>query len=132
VEGHERLALRQVGSGVAAALLLLTLGGPANAALRGGATAAVHIALRYDAATFTWRGTFRALRPDGVVVARGRVVDRPRQKLGADWYIMRRLTTRAGTVRFRISGPIPETNRTAPMARCRRHGLLCGAAGPRR
>jgi hypothetical protein len=59
----------------------------------------------YNAATFTWDGSFRELRPDGAVVARGRVVDRPRQRIGADWLITRTLTSRAGTLRFRISGP---------------------------
>jgi hypothetical protein len=122
VEGNERLALRQVGSGVAAGLLLLTLGSPVNAARSAATTASVHIALRYDEATSTWRGTFRALRLDGVVVARGRVVDRPRQKLGADWFIIRRLTTRVGTVRFRISGPFRRPT-------VRLHWLVVGGTG---
>jgi hypothetical protein len=99
------LKQRQVSSALAAALLLLPLGSYANAASRTTSTASVYVALRYDATTSTWRGTFRAVRPGGAVVTRGRVLDRPRQKLGAEWSITRRLTTRVGTVEFRISGP---------------------------
>jgi hypothetical protein len=97
---------RGVSIALAAALLLLSLSGTKNAAHRAASTASVHVSLRYDAATSNWRGRFRAVRADGAVVVRGRVLDRPRQKLGADWSITRTLTTRAGTLRFRISGPM--------------------------
>jgi hypothetical protein len=69
-------------------------------------TATIHILLRYDAPKLTWRGRFRALQASGTVVGRGRVVDRPRQKLGAEWLIIRKLITRAGTLEFRVSGPL--------------------------
>jgi hypothetical protein len=97
--------LRHVGNVVAALPLLVALGGPAAAA--GGATAAVSVRvdLRYNASTSTWRGSFRAVRPDGAVVVHGRVVDRPRQRFGAGWLIGRMLTTRSGVLRFRITGP---------------------------
>jgi hypothetical protein len=62
------------------------------------------------------------MQPNGVVGARGRVIDRPRQKLGAEWFIMRRLSTRAGTLRFRISGPFQ-----TPTARL--HWLIVGGTG---
>ena len=101
-----RFGLRHVGSGLAATLLLLlSAGGPATAAGGSTATTSVHVAISYDQTTSTWRGSFRAVRRDGAVVAHGRVVDSPRQRLGADWLIVRRLTTRAGVLRFRISGP---------------------------
>jgi hypothetical protein len=99
-------ALLQVWSGLAVAVLLLSLGGLATAARSAITTASVHISVHSDAITSTtWHGSFRAVRPAGVVVARGRVVDRPRQRLGADWFIMRKFTTGTGTLRFRISGP---------------------------
>jgi hypothetical protein len=107
---------------LAAAFLLLALAGPATAARLTTATASVHVSLGYDAATFTWHGSFRAVRPHGAVVARGRVIDRPRQRLGADWSITRKLATRAGTLRFRISGPFQ-----IPTARL--HWLIVGGTG---
>jgi hypothetical protein len=114
--------LLRVCSGLAAALVLLSLDGPATAAPSATGRASVHISLRSDATTSTWHGTFRAVRPTGVVVVRGRAVDRPRQKLGAEWFIMRKLTTRAGTLRFQISGPF-ET----PTARL--HWRIVGGTG---
>jgi len=121
--GLGRVALLQAWSGLSAALLLLSLGGPAAAARSATSSASVHVSVRSDATTSsTWHGTFRAVRPDGVVFARGRVVDRPRQKLGAEWFIMRRLTTGAGTLRFRITGPFQ-----TPTARL--HWLIVGATG---
>jgi hypothetical protein len=82
----------------------------------------IHASLRHDNATLSWHGSFRALRPDGTVIAHGRVVDRPRQRLGADWLIVRTLTTHAGTLRFRISGPFK-----TPTARL--HWLIVGGTG---
>ena len=116
------VTLLRVWSGLAAALLLLSLDGPATAARSTTSGASVHLSVRSDPTTSTWHGTFRAVRPNGVVVARGRVVDRPRQKLGAEWFIMRRLSTRAGTLRFRISGPFQ-----TPTARL--HWLIVGGTG---
>jgi hypothetical protein len=84
--------------------------------------ASVHASLRYDDATLSWHGSFRAVWPDGAVTARGRVVDRPRQVVDADWLITRTLTTRAGTLRFRISGPFK-----TPTARL--HWLIVGGTG---
>jgi hypothetical protein len=43
--------------------------------------------------------------PTAQVVDRGSDVDRPRQKLGADWLIRRTLTGKSGTLRFLITGP---------------------------
>jgi len=102
--------------------LLLSVGGPASAAGRATGKPSVRIALHYDTATSTWRGNFRAVRPGGAVVARGRVVDRPRQKLGAEWSITRKLTTRAGTLKFRITGPFQ-----TPTARL--HWQIIGGTG---
>jgi hypothetical protein len=114
---------RLVTGALAAALALLSLGGLANAAARRSTgTAAIQVAVRYDAAAFTWRGRFREVRPDGAVVARGRVVDLPRQQNGADWLITRRLTTRTGTLRFRITGP-------AQTSTARLHWLIVGGTG---
>jgi hypothetical protein len=113
-------APRGVRSALTAALLLLCLDGAANAAARSITSAAsIHASLRYDDATLSWHGSFRAVRPDGAVTARGRVVDRPRQRIGADWLIVRTLTTRAGTLRFRLSGPFK-----TPTARL--HWLIVG------
>jgi len=121
--GPGTVALLQVCSGLATAALFLSLGGPATAARSATSRASVHISFPSDATTSTtWHGKFRAVRPDGVVVARGRVIDRPRQKLGADWFIMRRLSTRAGTLRFRISGAFQ-----TPTARLR--WLIVGGTG---
>jgi len=120
-KAHQRLALRKMVGGVAAALLLLTLVGPAGAARGGSGTASLHLALRYDAATLTWHGSFRAIR-DGAVIARGRAVDRPRLENGVDWLIKRRLTTRKGTLRFSRSGPV-----RTPISRL--HWLVVGGTG---
>jgi hypothetical protein len=84
--------------------------------------ASIHASLRYDNATLRWHGSFREVRQDGSVGARGRVVDRPRQRIGADWLIVRTLTTRAGTLRFRISGPFK-----TPTARL--HWLIVSGTG---
>jgi hypothetical protein len=116
------LVLRHIGNVLAAALLLLTLSTPASAASRATATATVRIDLRYDAETSAWRGSFHAVGPHGAVVARGHVLDRPRQKLGATWSITRRLTTRVGTLRFRISGRFQ-----TPTAQL--HWLIVGGTG---
>jgi hypothetical protein len=114
---------RRVISTFAASILLLSFGGLANAtAHQVTVTASVHISVRYDAARFTWHGSFREVRPDGAVVARGRAIDRLRQTNGADWLITRRLTTRAGTLQFRISGPLQR-----PTARL--HWLIVAGTG---
>jgi len=102
------------------ALLLLCLDGAAYAARRATGTATVHVSLRKDAAI--WQGRFRAVRRDGATVARGRVVDALRDTNGADWIIRRRLTTRAGTLRFSVSGPFQ-----APTARL--HWLIVSGTG---
>jgi hypothetical protein len=121
-KAHQRLVLRKMVGGVAAALLLLTLVGPAGAARGGSGTASLHVALRYDAATLTWNGSFRAIRSDGAVIARGSAVDRSREQNGVDWLIGRRLTTRKGTLRFSISGPV-----RTPISRLR--WLVVGGTG---
>jgi hypothetical protein len=113
---------RQVGNGLAAAVLLLALCGPANASGRTAGTASVRVTLRFDAAKSTWSGRFRAVRPAGTVVARGRVVDQPRVQNGADWLITRRITTRAGTLQFHISGPFQGST-------ARLHWLILGGTG---
>ena len=116
--------LRHVGSAVGATLLLLlSAGGPAVAASGSTATASVHVAISYDQTTSTWRGSFRAVRRDAAVVAHGRVIDSPRQRFGADWLIVRRLTARAGRLRFRISGPF----KTLEAARL--HWQIVGGTG---
>jgi hypothetical protein len=112
----------QVGSGLAAAVLLLTLCGSANASGRVTGTASVRVTLHLASAGITWSGRFRAVRPDGAVVAHGRVIDQPREQNGADWIIRRKLTTRAGTLQFRISGPFH-----VPKARLR--WLIVGGTG---
>jgi hypothetical protein len=94
----------QVGSGLAAAVLLLILCGSASASGRVTGTASVRVTLHL-ASGFKWSGRFRAVRPDGAVVAHGHVIDQPRTQNGVDWSIRRKLTTRAGTLQFQLSGP---------------------------
>jgi hypothetical protein len=111
----------QVGSGLAAAVLLLILCGSANASGRVTGTASVRVTLHL-ASGFRWSGRFRTVRPDGAVVAHGRVIDQPRTQNGVDWSIRRKLTTRAGTLQFQISGRAEE-----PKARLR--WLIVGGTG---
>jgi hypothetical protein len=94
----------QVRRGLAAAVLLLILCGSASASGRVTGTASVRVSLHL-APYALWSGRFRAVRPDGAVVAHGRVIDQPRAQNGVDWSIRRKLTTRVGTLQFQISGP---------------------------
>jgi hypothetical protein len=116
-----RSARWQVRSGLAAAVLLLILCGSANASGRVASTASVRVSLRLTPPGF-WSGRFRAVRPDGAVVAHGRVIDQPRTQNGVDWSSRRKLTTRAGTLQFQISGPAHE-----PTTRLR--WLIVGGTG---
>lgn len=111
----------QVGSGLAAAVLLLVLCSSASASAHVTGTATVRVTL-HSASPGPWSGRFRAVRPDGAVVARGRVVDQPRTQNGVDWFIRRKLTTRGGTLQFQISGPARE-----PKTRLR--WLIVGGTG---
>jgi hypothetical protein len=74
-------------------------------------TVTIRVAVVYSAVG-VWRGTFVSVLPTGRVVDRGRVVERPRQKLGADWAISRTLSSTSGTLRFFLRGPY-----TRPLAR---------------
>jgi hypothetical protein len=111
----------QTCSGLAAAVLLLVLCGSASASGGVTRTASVRVTL-HSASPDRWSGRFRAVLPDGAVVAHGRVIDRPRAQNGVDWSIRRKLTTRSGTLLFQISGPGQE-------AKARLRWLIVGGTG---
>jgi hypothetical protein len=65
----------------------------------------IRVVVAYAGRASLWKGSFMSVLPTARVVDRGSVVDRPRQKLGADWLIRRTLTGKSGTLRFLITGP---------------------------
>ena len=68
-------------------------------------TVTIRVVVLYSSLSAVWRGTFVSTSSTRSVVDRGSVVDRPRQRLGFNWAITRRLVGRSGTLRFRITGP---------------------------
>jgi hypothetical protein len=69
-------------------------------------TVTIRVVVRYSALPVAaWQGTFVSTSSSGRVVDRGTVIDRPRQKLGANWAIWRTLRGKFGKLRFRIVGP---------------------------